>query len=52
MNFVSLVYQVEGYQNILKLSCVPFAARAFTSYKAFLKSKKRFGISLLALNSA
>ena len=34
--FVFLVYQVEDYQNIFKLSCKPLA---FTSYKAFLKNK-------------
>ena len=36
LNFPQLVfilYQVEGYQNILKLSCRPLA---FTSYRAFL----------------
>ena len=31
-----MVYQVEDYQNILKLSC---RALAFKSYKAFLKNK-------------
>ena len=30
--FVFIVCQVEGYQNILKLSCRPLA---FTSYEAF-----------------
>ena len=39
------VCQVEDYQNILKLSCRPLA---FTSYKAFLKNKKRSGTSLPA----
>ena len=32
-----IVCQVEDYRNILKLSCRPLA---FTSYKAFAKSKK------------
>ena len=40
-----IVYQVEGYSNILKLSCRPVA---FASYRAFLKNKKRIGTSLLA----
>ena len=30
-------YQVEGYRNILKLSCRPFP---FTSYEAFLKTER------------
>ena len=34
IQFVFIICQVEGYQNILKLSCRPLA---FTSYKAFLK---------------
>ena len=33
MQFVYIVFQVEGYQNILKLNCRPLA---FTSYKASL----------------
>ena len=33
--FVLIVWQVEGYQNIWKLSC---GQLAFTSYKAFLKN--------------
>ena len=37
---------VEGYQNILKLSCRPLA---FTLYKAFLKNKKRSGTILPVL---
>ena len=49
MQFIFIVYQVEGYQNILKLSCRPLA---FTSYKAFLKNKKRYGTSLPASLSA
>ena len=32
--------QVEDHQNILKLSCRTYA---FTSYKAFVKNKKRSG---------
>ena len=35
-----MICLVEGYRNILKLSCRPLA---FTSYKAFLKNKKRSG---------
>ena len=42
----SLLYvQVEAYQIILKLRCLPLA---FTWHKVFLKSKKRSGISLPA----
>ena len=41
--------QVEGCRNILKLSCKPLA---FTSYEAFLKSKKRSGTSLFETFSA
>ena len=37
-----LVWKVEGFRNMLKLSCRPLA---FTSYKAFLKNKKRSGTS-------
>ena len=33
------MYQVEGYQYILKVSCRPLD---FTSYKAFLKPKRSF----------
>ena len=43
MQFVYVVFQVEGYQNILKLSCRPLV---FTSYKAFLKNKTWFRTSL------
>ena len=32
-----IVYQVKGYQNILKLSWILFS---FTSYNSFLKNKK------------
>ena len=38
--------RVEGYQNVLKLSCTPFV---FTSHKAFLENKKRSGTSIPAL---
>ena len=48
-SFSEKVWQVEGYRNILKLSCRPLA---FTSYKAFLKNKKRSGTSLPASFSA
>ena len=41
--FVFIVCQVEGYQNILKLSC---RSLAFVSYKDFLKSKRRSRTSL------
>ena len=41
--FVLIVCQVEDYRKWLKLSCRPFA---LTSYKGFLKNKKRPGISL------
>ena len=34
IQFVLIVYQVEDYRNILKLTCRPLA---FTSNKAFLK---------------
>ena len=41
-----MVCQVEGYRNVLKLSCRPLA---FVLYKAFLKkNKKRSGASLPA----
>ena len=38
-----IVCQAEGYQNISKPSCKPFA---FISYKVFLKNKKTSGTSL------
>ena len=45
-----VMLQIEGYQNILKLSWRPLV---FTSYKAFLKkTEKRFEASLRALFSA
>ena len=47
--FVLIVCQVEDYRKWLKLSCRAFT---FTSYKAFLKSKKRSGNSLPASFSA
>ena len=40
---------VEGYRNILTLSCRPLA---FTSHKASLKNKMKCGTSLLASFSA
>ena len=43
MPLVFIVCQIESYQNILKLICKPLA---FTSYKAFLKNKKRSRASL------
>ena len=46
--FLLQVY-VDIYQNIQKLSCWPLV---FTSYKAFLKSKKRFATTLSASTSA
>ena len=50
MQFVFIVCEVEGYQNILKLS---YRLLAFTSYKVFLKkSKKSSGTSLYALFTA
>ena len=45
IQFVPIKRQVEGYRNILKLSCRPLA---FTSYKAFFKNKKRPGTSFPA----
>ena len=44
-SFTLLNVQVEGYRNTLKLSCRP---RAFTSYKASLRNKKRSETSLPA----
>ena len=49
IQFVFIVCQDEGYQNILTLSCRPLA---FTSYRAFLKNKKRSRTSLPASFSA
>ena len=49
IRFVFIVLQVEDYQNILKLSCRPLT---YTSYKAFLKSKKSSRTSLPATFSA
>ena len=45
MRFDFIVCQIEDNQNILKLSCRPLC---FTSYKAFLKNKKRSGTTLSA----
>ena len=50
MEFVFIVCQVEGYKNIVKLSCRLFT---FTSFKAFFFfKKKRSEASLPALFSA
>ena len=49
IQFVFIECQLEGYGNILKLTCRPLA---FTSYKASLKNKKRSGTSFLATFSA
>ena len=49
MQLVFIVCKVENYRNILKLNR---RRHAFTSYKAFLKNKKRFVTSLLASFSA
>ena len=38
IQFVFIICQFEGYLKIMKLTCRPLA---FTSYKAFLKNKKR-----------
>ena len=43
--FLFIVGQVEGYRNILKLSC---RSLSFISYKAFVKNKKRSGTTLCA----
>ena len=37
IQFVFIICQVEGYQNILKLSCTPLV---FTSYKAFFRKQR------------
>ena len=49
IQFVFIVCQVQRYRNILKLSSRPLA---FTSYKAFLKNKRRPKTSLVASFSA
>ena len=38
IQFIFIVCQVEGYQNILKPSCTPLT---FDSFKAFLEYKER-----------
>ena len=48
-NLFFIISQVEGYRNILKLSCRPLA---FNSFKAFLKNKVRSRTSLLDSFSA
>ena len=40
MQFIFVVSQVEGYRNILRVSCRPLV---FISHKNFLKNKKKFG---------
>ena len=42
-NWAYLWINIVGYRNILKLSCRPLA---FTSFKVFLKNKKRYETSL------
>ena len=49
MHFVFIVCEVEDNRKWSKLNCRPLA---FTSYKAFLKNKKRSGTSLPASFSA
>ena len=49
IQFIFLLFQVEDYPNILKLSCRKLA---FASFKDFLKNKKRSGASLPATFSA
>ena len=44
MQFIYIVCQVESFQNILKL--LSRRPLALTSYKAFLKNKKKPGTSL------
>ena len=43
IQFVFIVRQVEGYQNITKLRCRPLA---YSSNKALLRNKKKSGSSL------
>ena len=45
MQFVLITWQVDGYRDILKPSCMPLV---IMSYKAFLKNRKRYGTSLPA----
>ena len=47
--FIFFVCLAEGYQNKLKLGCIPLA---FTSQEAFSKNKKRSGTSLPNLFSS
>ena len=49
MRFSFILYQGEGYRNVLMLSCRPVP---LTLYKAFLKNKKMSGTSLSATFSA
>ena len=43
IKFIFIIGQVKDYRNILKLRCSP---TAFTSFKAFLKDKKKCGTCL------
>ena len=44
LNSLFLLYiQAEDYRNIMKLKCKPLG---FTSYKTFLKNKRKFGTNL------
>ena len=43
IQFVFIVIQVEGYQNIFKLSCIVLV---FSLFKAFLKNKNKSGTIL------
>ena len=49
IQFVFVTWQVDDYQNILKLNCIHFH---FTSYKAFFKNEERSGTSVPAIFSA
>ena len=49
LQFIFILSQAEGYQNISKLGCIPLA---FTSFEAFLKNKRRSGTSAPTLFSA
>ena len=49
LEFAFIICQVQGYQNILRLSCKPLA---FATYEAFLKNKKKSRTSLSAAFSA
>ena len=49
LQFIFILSQAEGYQNISKLDCIQLA---FTSFEAFLKNKKTSGTSAPTLFSA